>query len=98
MRVDLATWRPLWDFATVLFVLSLGGALSARDRIAFGLSQGVLLLSIVVGFAAADAMHRDVELFPLGFWITVAWAISWIGAIRIPQRSMDLSKHHDGSL
>lgn len=98
MRADLATWRPLWDFAFVLFVLGLGGALSARDRVAFGLSQGVLLLSIVVGFAAADAMHRDVALFPLGLWIAVAWVISWIGAIRIPHRSTDLSKHHDGSL
>lgn len=87
MQADLVTWRPLWDFAAVLFVLGLGGILNARDRVSFWLSQGLLLLSIIVGFAAVGVTHPEVDLFPLGLWVAVAWAVSWVGAIRIPQQS-----------
>ena len=66
MRVELTAWRPLWDFAMVLFVLGLAVGLTARDRASWWLSQGLLLLSVLIGFGAASVTHADVDLFSLG--------------------------------
>ena len=98
MQAELSTWRPLWDFAAILFVLGMASALSSRDRAAWWLSQGLLLLSVVVGFAAASATHANVDLFSLGIWIPIAWAVSLIGVFRIPKPSAVRHTNHDGSL
>ena len=98
MQAELSTLRPLWDFAAVLFVLGMASALSSRDRASWWLSQGLLLLSVVVGFAAASATHPSVDLFPLGIWMPIAWALSLIGLFRIPKPSAVSHTNHDGSL
>ena len=92
MQAELSTWRPLWDFAAVLFVLGMASALSSRDRASWWLSQGLLLLSVVVGFAAASVTHANVDLFSLGIWVPIAWALSLIGVLRIPKAAVPLSK------
>ncbi len=98
MQAELSTWRPLWDFAAVLFVLGMVSALSSRDRASWWLSQGLLLLSVVVAFAAASAIHPSVDLFSLGIWVPIAWALSLIGLFRIPKPSAVSHTNHDGSL
>ncbi len=82
MRVELSTWRPLWDFAMVLFALGLAAGLTTRDRAAWWLSQGLLLLSILIGFAAASATHAGVDLFSLGVWAPIAWGLSIVATLR----------------
>lgn len=98
MRAELSSWLPLWDFAAVLFVLGMAGGLSSRDRASWWVSQGLLLLSVVVGFAAAGATHPSVDLFSLGIWIPIAWALSLLGLFRIPKPSAVSHTNHDGSL
>lgn len=87
MQVELSTWRPLWDFAMVLFVLGLAAGLTTRDRAGWWLSQGLLLLSVLIGFAAASMTHSDVDLFSLGVWVPIAWGLTLIGRVRIPKSS-----------
>ena len=98
MQVELSTWLPLWDFAAVLFVLGCAGGIGSRDRASWWVSQGLLLLSIVIGFAAAGATHAGVDLFAFGVWVPTAWALSLIGAFRIPKPSAVSHTNHDGSL
>lgn len=86
MQLELSTWRPLWEFAVVLFVLGMASALSSRDRGSWWLSQGLLLFSVVIGFAAASVTHASVDLFSLGVWVPVAWAISLIS---LPRRAWE---------
>lgn len=95
MQAELSTWRPLWDFASVLFVLGLAGAMTSRDRSAWWCSQGLLLLSVVLAFAAASALHRHIDFFSLGIWVPLAWLATWLGAIRIPHPSISDQTHHD---
>lgn len=94
MRAEMSTWQPLCDLAFVLFVLGIASTLLSRDRAAWWLSQGLLLLSIVLGFAAASAIHSSVNLFSLGVWIPLAWAIRWIA---VPPRLTSTSRiaNHD---
>ena len=82
MQVELSTWRPLWDFAMVLFVLGLAAGLNARDRTSWWLSQGLLLLSVFIGFAAASATHAGVDLFSLGIWVLIAWSLTIVATLR----------------
>ena len=82
MQVELSTWRPLWDFARVMFVLGLAAGLNARDRTSWWLSQGLLLLSVVIGFAAASVIHEGVDLFSLGVWILIAWGLTIVATLR----------------
>ncbi len=82
MQAELATWRPLWDFAAVLFVLGIAGGLSSRDRTAWWIAQGLLLLSVLIGFAAAQVTHAGVDLFSLGVWVPIAWGLTVLGARR----------------
>ena len=98
MQAELSTWRPLWDFAAVLFVLGMASALNSRDRASWWLSQGLLLLGVVVGFAAASATHPSVDLFSRGILVPIAWAVSLIGVLRIPKHSSVSRVNHDGSL
>lgn len=76
MQAELATWRPLWDFVAVLFVLGIAGGLSSRDRASWWISQGLLLLSVLIGFAAAQVTHAGVDLFSLGIWMPIAWGLT----------------------
>lgn len=98
MQVDLSMWRPLLDFAAVLFVLGMASALNSRDRASWWVSQGLLLLSIVVGFVAAGAIHPSVDMFTLGIWVPIVWALSLIGLFRIPKPLEVSHTNHDGSL
>lgn len=82
MQVELSTWRPLWDFAMVLFVLGLAAGLSARDRVLWWISQGLLLLSVVIGFAAASVTHAGVDPFSLGVWAPIAWGLTIVATLR----------------
>ena len=82
MQVELSTWRPLWDFAMLLFVLGLAAGLNARDRTSWWLSQGLLLLSVVIGLAAASVTHTSVDLFSLGVWIPIAWGLTIVPGLR----------------
>lgn len=78
MRAELSSWLPLCDLAAMLFVLGIASTLLSRDRRAWWVSQGLLLLGIVLGFVAASAIHSSVDLFSLGVWIPLAWAIRGI--------------------
>lgn len=98
MRVELSTWLPLWDFTAVLFVLGMAGGMSSRDRASWWVSQGLLLLSVIIGFAAASATHASVDLFALGIWVPIAWALNLISLFRIPKPSAVSRTNHDGSL
>lgn len=98
MQAELSILRPLWDFAAVLFVLGMASALNSRDRTSWWLSQGLLLLSVVVGFAAANAIHPSVDLFSLGIWVPIAWTLSLIRLFRIPKPLVVSHTNHDGSL
>ena len=69
MSAELATWRPLYEFAMVLVVLGLAGCLKARERISWWLSQGLVTLGVIVGMASTGAMHQKVDLFSLGIWL-----------------------------
>ena len=82
MQAELSTWRPLWDFATILFVLGMAGSLSCRDRASWWLSQGLLLLSVLIGFAAASVIHAGVDLFTLGVWVPIAWGLTIVATLR----------------
>ena len=82
MQAELATWRPLWDFAAVLFVLGVAGGLSSRDRASWWISQGLLLLSVLIGFAAAQVTHAGVDLISLGIWVPIAWGLTVLGTLR----------------
>lgn len=82
MQAELSTWRPLWDFAIVLFVLGLAAGLCARDRASWWLSQGLLLLSVVIGLAVASVTHAGVDLFSLGVWVPIAWVLTIVATLR----------------
>lgn len=82
MQAELATWRPLWDFAAVLFALGIAGGLSSRDRASWWISQGLLLLSVLIGFAGAQVIHAGVDLFSLGIWVAIAWGLTAFGSHR----------------
>lgn len=82
MQAELSNWRPLWDFAMVLFVLGLAAGLSARDSVSWWFSQGLLLLSVVIGFAAASVTHSGVDLFSLGVWVPIAWGLTIVATLR----------------
>ena len=82
MQAELSTWRPLWDFAMVLFVLGFAAGLCAGNRTSWWLSQGLLLLSVFIGFAAASATHAGVDLFSLGIWVLIAWSLTIIATLR----------------
>lgn len=100
MQTELATWRPLWDIVAVLFVLGFVGGLSSRDRASWLVSQGLLLLSVVVGFAAAGVTHAGVELFSLCIWVPIAWGLSACIASRhrpLPQPPKLAEPSRDGS-
>ena len=82
MQAELATWRPLWDFAAVLFVLGIAGGLTSHDRASWWVSQGLLLLSVLLGLAAAQVTHAGVDLFSLGIWVPIAWGLTAFGSRR----------------
>ncbi len=82
MHVELSTWRPLFDFAAVLFVLGVAGGLNSRGHVSWWASQGLLLLSVLIGFAAVQVTHIGVDLFSLGIWVSIAWGLTTIGTIR----------------
>ncbi len=94
MQIELSTWRPLWDFAMVLFVLGMAGALIGRDRTSWWLSQGLLLLSVIVAFGAASVTHAGANLFSLGIWMPIAWGLTLIGRVRIPKSSTNNESNH----
>ncbi len=73
MSVELTLWRPLWEFSAVLFVMGLAASLIGRDRGAWLIAQGVMLLAVVTGFTAVQATHAGVDLFPLAAWVPLAW-------------------------
>ena len=98
MQAELSTWRSLWDSAAVLFVLGIAGGLSSCDRGTWWLSQGLLVLSVVIGFAAASATHTDVDLFSLSIWVPIACGLSWLSHIRIRPSSTVSVTSHDRSL
>lgn len=78
MPLELAMARPLWELAAVLFVLGIVGGLHCRDRATWWTSQGLLLLSFLVGFAADHVSHASVNLRSLGLWVPVAWFATWV--------------------
>ena len=78
MSVELATWRPLWEFSVILIVLGAAGCLSGRDRMSWWMSQGLIVLGVIVGFAAIEAMHPQVDLFSLGVWIPLVLALELV--------------------
>ena len=97
MSVELSTWRPLWEFSAILIVLGTAGCLSHRDRMSWWQSQGLIVLGVILGFAAIGAMHPRVDLFSLGVWIPVVLAVEMAivatscAAERRPQNSGDES-------
>ena len=82
MSVELSTWRPLWEFSAILIVLGAAGCLSRGDRMSWWQSQGLIVLGVIVGFAAIGAMHPQVDLFSLGAWIPVVLGLELIVASR----------------
>ncbi len=78
MGVELATWRPLFEFSMILMILGLTGCLSGRDRISWWLSQGLILLGLILGLAATGALHPRVDLFSLGMWIPLVAVLELI--------------------
>lgn len=82
MQAELSTWRSLWDFAIVLFVLGIASGINSRDRASWWVSQGLLMLSVLIGFAAAQVTHLGVELISLGLWVPLAWGLTAFGARR----------------
>ena len=82
MQVELSTWRPLWDFAIVLFVLGIAGGINSRDLTSWWVSQGLLMMSVLIGFAVAQVTHPGIDLISLGIWVPLAWGLTAIGARR----------------
>ena len=82
MRIELSTWLPLWDFAAVLFALGIAGGLSSQDRASWWVSQGLLLPSVLIGFAAAQVTHAGVDLFSFSIWVPIAWGLTVFGRLR----------------
>jgi hypothetical protein len=82
MGIDLATWRPLFEFAMVLIVLGLAGCLNCRDRVAWWLSQGLIALGVMVGLAATGTLHERVDLFSLGMWLPLAVLLELIVCVK----------------
>ena len=78
MGVELATWRPLFEFSMILVVLGLAGCLNSRDRISWWIAQGLMLLGLILGLAATGAMHSRVDLFSLGMWIPLVAVLELI--------------------
>ncbi len=77
MGVELSTWRPLWEFSAILLVLGAASGLSSRDRMSWWLSQGLLLLGVILGFAAIGAMHPRADLFSLSVWAPLVLVLEW---------------------
>ena len=77
MGVELSTWRPLWEFSAILLVLGAASGVSSRDRMSWWLSQGLLLLGMILGFAAIGAMHPRVDLFSLSVWAPLVLVLEW---------------------
>ncbi len=88
MGAELATWRPLFEFSMILVVLGLAGCLNSRDRISWWLSQGLILLGLIVGLAATGAMHPQVDLFSLGIWLPFVVVLELIVCVasHVPRR------------
>jgi hypothetical protein len=100
MSVELSTWRPLWEFSAILIVLGAAGCLSSRDRMFWWQSQGLIVLGVMVGFAAIGAMHPHVDLFSLGVWIPLVLALELVVIYSTDSASMAcclVATKHDGT-
>ena len=92
MNVELASWRPLFEFAMVLIVLGLAGCLHGRDRISWWLSQGLVSLGVIVGIAATGTLHPRVDLFSLGMWLPLVALLELILMQRKSWKSLPNAK------
>lgn len=86
MSVELSTWQPLCEFSAILIVLGAAGCLSSRDRMSWWQSQGLIVLGVIVGFAAVGAMHPRVDLFSLGVWIPLVLALELVTVAKVMRR------------
>ncbi len=78
MSVELSMWRPLWEFSAILIVLGVAGCLTRRDRMSWWQSQGLIVLGVIVGFAATGAMHPHADLFSLSVWIPLVLVLEMV--------------------
>lgn len=83
MSVELTVWRPLWEFSTILFVVGLAASFLGHGRSVWWMAQGIMLLAVATGFAAAEAMHADADFLALAKWIPLVWLASWWPGFRI---------------
>ena len=82
MQAELVTWRPLFEFGMIAFVLGLVGLASRRSLWTRLVSQGLLLLGAVLGLVAFSAVHHRPEGHILALWVIAAWAVQLVVGVR----------------
>lgn len=82
MQAELVTWRPLFEFGMIAIVLGVVGLASRRSLSTWLVSQGLLLLGMVLGFTAFSAVHHRAEGRTLALWVIAAWAMQLVVGVR----------------
>jgi NADH:ubiquinone oxidoreductase subunit K len=82
MQAELVTWRPLFEFGMIAFVLGVVGVASRPSLSTWLVSQGLLLLGAVLGLTAFSAVHHRPEGHTLAMWVIAAWAVQMVVVAR----------------
>lgn len=87
MWIELSTWGPLAEFSAILIVLGAAGCLTAREREAWWMSQGLLLLGVLVGLASVGRIHAEVDSFSMLVWMPLVLLLELLVVWLAPKAS-----------
>ncbi len=84
MHSELSILRPLVELAVIMVIVGLAGCVASRDRQGWWFSQGLVVLGLLIGIAAAGELHPTSPVMSLAVWLPVALLIEgglacWIG-------------------
>lgn len=72
MHSELSIWRPLVELSVIVVIVGLAGCLASRDRQSWWLSQGLVVLGLLAGLAAAGELHSASPVMSLAVWLPLA--------------------------
>lgn len=83
MHGELSILRPLLELAVIVIIVGLAGCVASRDRQGWWLSQGLVVLGLLIGIAAVGELHPTSPVMSLSMWLPLALLIEGGLACRI---------------
>ena len=75
MHSEWSILRPLVELAVIVVIVGLAGCVASRDRQGWWLSQGLVVLGLLMGLAASGELHPTSPVMSLAVWLPVALLI-----------------------